>query len=60
MSRDKGRTTEARFRLSMHGEPKFIDVDLVIQDGHMLSVSTGARVNTRQMSNLDIPLVAPY
>jgi hypothetical protein len=60
MSRDKGRTTEARFRLSMHGEPKFIDVDLVIQDGHMLSVSTGERVNTRQMSNLDIPLVAPY
>jgi hypothetical protein len=59
MSRDKGRTTEARFRLSIHGEPKFIDVDLVIQDGHMLSVLTGARVSTRQMTNLDIPM-APY
>ena len=60
VSRDRGRTTEVRFRLSMREEPNSLDVDLIIQNGHMLSVPTGARVNTRLMANLDIPLLAPY
>ena len=56
----KVHSTEARFQLSMHGEPAFVDVNLIIRDGHMLCVSTGARVSTTQVANLDIPLLAPY
>jgi hypothetical protein len=60
VSHDTGETTEARFRLSMHGEPAFVDVDLIIRDERMLCVSTGARVTTKQMAELDIPFLAPY
>jgi hypothetical protein len=60
VSRDKGATTEAHFRLSMHGEPAFVGVDLIIRGGYMRCVSTGARVSTKQVANVDIPLLAPY
>jgi len=60
VSRDKAGATEARFRLPMHGPPDFVDVDLIIHNGHMLCVATGAQVRARQMSHLDIPLLAPY
>jgi hypothetical protein len=56
----RGNATEARFRLGLHGPPDYVDVDLIIRDGHMLSVSTGARVGIRQLRNLDIPTLAPY
>ena len=60
VSRDKGATTEARFRMSMHGEPASVDINLIIRDGSMRCVSTGAQVSTKQVANLDIPLLAPY
>ena len=46
--------------MSMHGEPASVDINLIIRDGSMRCVSTGAQVSTKQVANLDIPLLAPY
>jgi hypothetical protein len=59
VSHDPGGATEARFRLTMQAPPD-LNVDLIIQNGHMLCVATGARVRTQETRRLDIPLLAPF
>ena len=51
---------EARFRVQLHGRPgstlpAFADVQLVLDDGGMRAIQTGARVPTRRRTDLDIP-----
>jgi len=48
-------TTEARFRLALHGPPGYVDVVLVATGGQVIAASTGAHVNTVRMRTLEIP-----
>jgi hypothetical protein len=56
---DSSETLHARFRLGMHGQPEFIDVDLTVRADVIRSTSTQVEVQAKRLDNLDIPFEPP-
>ena len=59
VSTDSSGTVHARFRLGMHGQPEFIDVELISRAGVIRCPSTQAEVPAKRINPLDIPFDPP-
>ncbi len=59
VSTDSSVTVHARFRLGMHGQPEFIDVDLTVRADVIRCTSTQAEVQAKRLDILDIPFEPP-
>lgn len=59
VSTDSSEIVHARFRLGMHGQPEFIDVDLTVRAGVIRCTSTLVEVQAKRPDILDIPFEPP-